>query len=171
MKQLSYPHSILEFSQQFPDEESCEEYLYQSRWPDGFICPSCGDTEFYFHKERRLFRCKSHDHQTSLTAGTIMHRSKISLQLWFWSAYLLTSETPGMSALQLKRQLGIKRYETVFNLLHKLRASMVNPFRDKIGSIIEVDETYIGGPTTGGKRGRGTRKAIAYSGDDEQLFR
>jgi len=72
----------------------------------------------------------------------------------------MTTETPGISAVQLQRQLGIKRYEVAFQLLHKLRSSMVNPFRDKIGSIVEVDDTYIGGPTTGGKRGRGTEKAI-----------
>jgi transposase-like protein len=78
----------------------------------------------------------------------------------FWTAYFLTTETPGISAVQLQRQLGIERYEVVFNMLHKLRSAMVNPERTKISGTIEVDETYIGGPTTGGKRGRGTEKAI-----------
>lgn len=160
MPQQSYPKSLFEFIQWFPNEEACEKYLYDSRWSDGFICPLCGDKEFYYHKERRLFRCKANDHQTSLTAGTIMHRSRQPLFHWFLAAYLLIAETPGISALQLQRQLGTKRYETIFNLLHKLRSSMVNPFRDKIEGIVEVDETYIGGPSTGGKRGRGTQKAI-----------
>lgn len=160
MPQLSYPKTLFEFIQWFPNEEACEQYLYKSRWPEGFICPVCGDREFYYDKKRKIFRCKSHNHQTSFTAGTVMHRSRQPLLNWFLAAYLLTSGTPGMSAIQLQRQLGVKRYETVFNLMHKLRASMVNPDREKIGNIVEVDETYIGGPTTGGKRGRGTQKAI-----------
>ena len=89
-----------------------------------------------------------------------MHGTRQPLLYWFWASYLMTTETTGISAIQLQRQLGIKRYEVAFQLLHKLRSSMVNPFRDKIGSTVEVDETYIGGPTTGGKRGRGTQKAL-----------
>jgi transposase-like protein len=89
-----------------------------------------------------------------------MHNTRMRLKTWFYAAYLLTTETPGMSAVQLQRQLGLKRYETTFNMLHKLRASMVNPFRDKIQGIVEVDETYVGGPKEGGKRGRGTKKAL-----------
>jgi len=160
MLKLIYPKNIIEFTHQFPDEESCIKYLYHSQWPEGFVCPKCGDTEYYYISTRRVLKCKANGHHTYLTAGTIMHGSRQPLLTWFWAAYFMTTETPSISAVQLQRQLGIKRYEVVFQLLHKLRASMVNPFRDKIGSIVEVDETYIGGPTTGGKRGRGTSKAI-----------
>jgi transposase-like protein len=155
-----YPQSIIEFQQWFPDEQACIDYLYKTRWPDGFKCPICGDTEAYYISSRRLFQCKSNKHQTYLTAGTVMQGTRTSLLTWFWAAYLLTTETPGISSIQLQRQLKIRFHETAFNILHKLRAAMVNPFRDKIGSVVEVDETYIGGPTTGGKRGRGTKKAI-----------
>jgi transposase-like protein len=89
-----------------------------------------------------------------------MHGTKQPLLLWFWATYLMTTGTPGISAVQLQRKLGLKRYEPVFNILHKLRASMVRHDRDKIHGTVEVDETYVGGATTGGKRGRGTRKAI-----------
>lgn len=154
-----FPKSVLEFQQWFPDEEACIKYLYESRWSDGFICPVCGDTEAYYIKTRRVFQCKANMHQTYLTAGTIMQGSRIPLMAWFWSAYLVTTVTPGISAVQIQRQLGIT-YETAFNILHKLRSSMVNPERTKISGEIEVDETYVGGPTTGGKRGRGTEKAI-----------
>ncbi len=160
MSRPDFPKSILEFQQWFPDEEACIKYLYESRWPDGFICPICGDTESYYIKTRRVFQCKTNMHQTYLTAGTVMQGSRQPLLAWFWAAYFLTTETPGISAVQLQRQLGIKRYEVVFNMLHKLRSSMVNPERIKIKGIVEVDETYVGGPTTGGKRGRGTEKAI-----------
>jgi transposase-like protein len=160
MSNSDYPHSIIEFQQRFSTEEACKQYLFKSRWPNGFVCPICGDKEFHYLHKRRVLQCKSNKHQTYLTADTVMHSTKKPLKLWLWSAYLLTTVKTGMSASQLQKQLGLKRYETAFNILHKLRASMVNPFRDKIGSLVEVDETYIGGSTTGGKRGRGTKRAI-----------
>ena len=80
-----------------------------------------------------------------------MQKSKLQLTTWFWGAFLVTSLTPGMSALQFQKMLGIKRYETAFNMLHKLRAAMVRPGRDAIGGEwpVEVDETYVGGATQG----------------------
>jgi len=85
-----------------------------------------------------------------------MHRTHTSLSIWFWAAYLVSSQTPGMSALQFQRQLGLKRYETAFQILHKLRAAMVRPDRDRIGGdfSVEVDETWVGGRTRGEGRGR-----------------
>lgn len=159
MPRPDFPKSILEFQQWFPNEEACTRYLYESRWPDGFICPICGDTEAYYITTRRAFKCKANGHQTYLTANTIMHGSHSPLTIWFWSAYFVTTVTPGISSIQLERQLGI-RHETAFNILHKLRSAMFNPERTKIKGAVEVDETYVGGPTTGGKRGRGTEKAI-----------
>ncbi len=159
MPRPDFPKSIIEFQQWFPDEEACIKYLYESRWPDGFICPICSDTEAYYIRTKRAFQCKANMHQTYLTAGTVMHGSHTPLTIWFWSAYLVATVTPGISSIQLERQLSI-RHETAFNILHKLRSAMVNPERTKIKGIIEVDETYVGGPTTGGKRGRGTEKAI-----------
>ncbi|MDA0232542.1 MAG: IS1595 family transposase [Chloroflexi bacterium] len=88
-----------------------------------------------------------------------MHRSKQPLCLWLWAAYLMVTDKRGISAVQLQKQLGIKRYETAFNMLHKLRAAMVNPDRDLLRGTVEVDETYVGGPVAGA-RGRSTTKAI-----------
>jgi len=95
----------------------------------------------------RVLRCRHCRNEISLTAGTVMHATRTPLQVWFWGAYLVTTQTPGMSALQLQRQLGIRRYETAFHLLHKLRAGMVRPDRDQIGGDwpVEVDETLVGG--------------------------
>jgi transposase-like protein len=152
-----------EFGQWFPDEEACVKYLYDSRWPDGFVCPICGDTEAYYIVSKRVFQCKANKHQTYLTAGTALHGSHTPLTDWFNAAYLVTTVTPGISAVQLQRQLDVT-YETAFNMLHKLRSAMFNPERTKIKGKVEVDETYIGGPTTGGKRGRGTEKAIVIIG-------
>lgn len=85
-----------------------------------------------------------------------MHRSHSALSVWFWASYLVTSMTPGMSAVQFQRQLGLGRYETAFQILHKLRAAMVRPHRDRIGAPfpVEMDETWIGGCTRGEGRGR-----------------
>ena len=94
---------------------------------------------------------------TGLTVGTVMERSHTPLSVWFWAAYLVASQTQGMSAVQFQRQLGLTRYETAFGILHKLRAGMVRPDQDRIGGRVgehvEVDETYVGGKTRGEGRG------------------
>jgi hypothetical protein len=102
---------------------------------------------------RRLWQCRSCRKQTSLTAGTTLHRSRLPLTTWFWATYLVASLKPGISALQLSQQLGL-RYETGWMLLHKLRRAMVNPNRDKLRGVVEVDETWIGGKQAGLKGGR-----------------
>ena len=94
-----------------------------------------------------------------------MHGTRTPLLVWFWGAYLATTHTPGLSAVQFQRQLGIKRYETAFQVLHKLRAAMVRPGRDKIGTDgwhVEVDESYVGGRTRG--EGRGTTHKVLVAG-------
>jgi len=84
-----------------------------------------------------------------------MHATRVPLQAWFMGAYLVTTQTPGMSAVQFQRQLGLARYETAFQMLHRLRAGMVRPGRDRIGTkwVVEVDETLVGGRTQGEGRG------------------
>lgn len=87
-----------------------------------------------------------------------MHRSHIPIQEWFWAAYLVATHTPGISALQLQRQLGIAKYDTAWHLLHRLRSGMVNEARGKLSGLIEADETIVGGPAKG-KKGRGVIEA------------
>lgn len=152
-----FPDSLPAFMRLFPDEAHCAAYLERVRWPDGFVCPSCGSEGDPNRISTRpeVLRCRYCRRETSLTAGTVMHRSHSPLSLWFWGAYLVSSQTPGMSALQFQRQLGMTRYETAFQMLHKLRAGMVRPERDRIGSYwpVELDETYVGGKTKGKGRG------------------
>jgi hypothetical protein len=104
-----------------------------------------------------VLTCRKCRRQTGLTVGTVMERSHTPLSIWFWAAYLVASHTPGMSAVQFQRQLGIARYETAFQILHKLRAGMVRPDRDCIGGRanehVEVDESWVGGRTRGEGRG------------------
>ena len=89
-----------------------------------------------------------------MTAGTVLHRTRTPLHLWFWAAYLVTTATPGISALQLQRQLGLKRYETSWTMLHKLRRAMVNPEREPLTGVVEVDECFVGGHEPGLRGGR-----------------
>lgn len=144
-----FPESLPDFQRLFPAEENCAAYLENVRWPEGFACPHCGwkGEPYRFENRPEVLRCRNCDRDTSLTAGTVMHRSHTPLSTWFWGAYLVSSLTPGMSAVQFQRQLGLSRYETAFQMLHKLRAGMVRPERDRIGGEwpVEIDETYIGG--------------------------
>ncbi len=149
-----FPATLPEFQKLFPDDASCERYLEEVRWPDGFVCPACkvrGEPYRFPSRSAVVLRCRACKRNASLTADTVMHSSKMPLSLWFWAAYLMTTHTPGISAVQFQRQLGIGRYETAFTMLHKLREGMVRPERDVIGGEwpVEIDEVFIGGATRG----------------------
>ena len=132
---LPFPHSLPEFQRLFPDDAACAAYLEKARWGDGFACPHCGTAGEPFHFENRpgVLRCRKCRQNTGLTVGTVMERSHTPLNVWFWAAYLVASQTPGMSAVQFQRHLGLSRYETAFQILHKLRSGMVRPNQDRIG--------------------------------------
>ena len=119
---IRYPSSS-DFS---PMMRPCAAYLEKARWGDGFACPPCGTAGEPFHFENRpgVLRCRKCRQNTGLTVGTVMERSHTPLNVWFWAAYLVASQTPGMSAVQFQRQLGLSRYETAFQILHKLRSGM-----------------------------------------------
>ena len=108
----------------FPDEDACVAYLAACRWPDGFRCPRCGEHEAFDLPRRRLWQCKACGHQTSVTAGTVMHRTRTPLLTWFWAAFWMTAPKPGLSALQLQHLLGLARYDTAWLILHTLRPAM-----------------------------------------------
>jgi ISXO2-like transposase domain/Transposase zinc-ribbon domain len=150
----SFPRTIVEFQRQFADEAACRDYLFVCRWPDGFRCPACGFDHAYELPRRFLWQCSRCHHQVSITAGTVLHKTRTPIHLWFWAAYLTSTGTPGISALQLQRQLGLKRYETAWMLLHKLRRAMVAPERSPLTGEIEVDDAYIGGTDSGRRGGR-----------------
>lgn len=154
VSRLDPPKNLIEFSRRFASEKSCEEYLFIVRYPAGFICPKCGNGRGWFLQGKRLIECPN-GHKISLTSGTVMHRTKQDLVTWFHAAYLLTTLTPGFSALQFQRQLGLSRYETAFNMFHKLRAALVVPGREPLHGEVEIDEAYVGGVEKG-RPGRGS---------------
>lgn len=154
MARPEFPQTVQEFQQRFSTEDACRQRLFQCRWPEGFVCPRCSWREYFRHPHRHLTQCKACGYQVSVTAGTVMHRTRTPLTTWFWAAFLVSTHTPGFSAAQFQRYAGIRNYKVAFHLLHKLRAAMVRPAGDKLRGLVEVDETYIGGPQEG-KRGRG----------------
>ena len=140
----AFPRSLIEFQQRFPDEAACVEYLFKARWPDGFVCPGCGTSRAWALQTKPwTWECTGCHRQTSVTAGTIMHHSKLPLTLWFWAAYLMATHSNGISALQLQHQLALGSYKTAWLLCAKLRASMVAPERNPLSGLVEVDETEI----------------------------
>lgn len=151
---LNYPLSVKEFREKFATEEACISYLKQCRWPDGFVCPHCEGAKHWYLSKRKLWVCQKCRKETSVTAGTLMHRSHIPIQEWFWAAYLVSTITPGISATQLQRQLGVGAYQTAWFMLKRLRKGMVNESRSLLSGLIEADETFIGGVVKG-KKGRG----------------
>ena len=149
MARPAFPKSLLQFQSKFATEEACQQYLAACRWPDGFVCPRCGHRHAYDMEKQRLRQCAACRHQVSLTSGTVLHNTRTPLMVWFWAAYLMTTDKRGVSAALLQRQLGLSRYETAWMMLHKLRRAMVNAAREPLHGEVEVDDTWIGGPQAG----------------------
>jgi len=149
----NYPQNALEFEQWFATEEACRDYLWQLRYPNGFVCPRCGGAEAW-KMETGLYWCKICDYQASVTAGTIFQGTRKPLKVWFHAIWYVVNQKQGGSALGLQRVLGLGSYRTAWTWMHKLRVAMVRPGRDRLAGIVEVDETYVGGKRSG-KKGRG----------------
>jgi transposase-like protein len=115
---LGAPRSFIEFQHRFDGDSACAAYLYAVRWPDGYCCPACGHTKAWPNRRKRfIYECAACRRQTSVTSGTVRHSSKLPLTLWLWAAYLAASHSNGLSALQLKSQLGPGSYKTAWLLL------------------------------------------------------
>lgn len=160
-----------DFHTQFATEEDCRKYLFQERFPKGFVCPKCGNEEYYYLKTRHSCQCKNCRRLTSVTAGTVMHRTHLPLTVWFWAIYLCATDKRGISAKGLSRQLKLS-YESAWYLLVRIRSAMHD--RDQnylLKGIIEMDETYLGASKRGKKRGRGTERkkmAVMVSKDENE---
>lgn len=155
--------SVPEFLQDYGTEEQCKQALEQWRWPQGFVCPSCRQAgKPVGLRTRALLQCRHCHHQASLIAGTIFEATKLPLRTWFLAMFLLTQSKNGISALELKRHLGVS-YLTAWRVKHKLLQVMQE--RDDqtpLSGVIEVDDAYWGGEHHGGKRGRGSPNKVAF---------
>src|SRR5436190_7920930 len=138
------PGSLPEFEAQFPDDAACARWLFGKRWPDGFRRPGCGHAKGWeLGRGTLLVECARCRRQTSVTAGTVLHRSHLPLELWFLAAWLVATHKNGMSARQLGLQLGLGSYKSAWLLLRKLRRAMVDPEREPLAGGVEVDESSL----------------------------
>lgn len=149
----SFPDNEIEFDEMFSTESQCIDYLFNLRWKGSFQCSHCGGLE-YWKSKRALYICKSCEHQHSITAGTIFHKTRKPLKHWFKAIWKFTSTKSGISATNLGRLLGLS-YPTAWTWLQKLKRCTINPEREKLSGTVEVDEFYLGGKHAG-KQGRGS---------------
>ncbi len=156
-----FPTSLIDFQRRFLDEAACAAWLFEARWPAGFRCPACAHEKGWPHGGKPFtYECAACGKQTSITAGTIMHGSKLSLTVWFWAAYLMATHSNGISALQLQSQLSLGSYKSAWLLCAKLRRAMVAPGRALLSGVAEVDETELplrgkDDPVSGSMRAKG----------------
>jgi len=158
------PISYVDFTTSFNTEEKCREHMFNIRWPNGFECPKCKNQKYYPIKRGNLYQCAACNYQASVTAGTVMDRSRIPLVKWFWAIYMVSTDKRGCSATVLTNKLNIS-YKTAWYLLKRIQTAMMEHDWDYILSgTVEVDDVFFGAADDGGKRGRGTDKAQVIVG-------
>lgn len=165
-----YPGTWEQFLDWFSDERDCLNFLEQLRWPDGFVCPGCGVQQQPFQASRNRLICRACRQQCSVTAGTIFSKTRTSLRSWFAAVWYITSQKHGVSALGMQRVLGLGSYQTAWTMLHRLRRAMVRDDRNRLSGIVEVDETFIGGPDErfGRKRAETNKKTLKNRPDSHK---
>lgn len=135
---------LLDFYKKFPNEESCEVHLRNLREKEGVVCCKCGCTHQYWDRSRKSWHCSKCGHETKLTAGTVMHGSKLPLMYWFTAMHLMTATKKTFSALEMQRQLGHKRYQPIWEMMHKQHSVMgKRDDRYKLQKMVELDEAFF----------------------------
>ena len=157
-------YSLPELQNKYGTEADCEKALFHLKWKNGFVCSKCSNTDYYTIGTRRLhlYQCKHCGHQETVTTGTIMQNSKLSLTIWFPALYFIAQNKDGISEMSLAKYIGVT-LKTAWALLHKVRKAMGS--RDsmyKLGGNIEMDEAFFGGNKEG-KRGRGSENKVTVA--------
>jgi len=162
MIQFQHGYSLAQLTQDYGTHHQCQEALFQWRWPTGFVCPACGSKSYCRLKTRPVCQCNHCHHQTSVTSGTIFANTKLPLNIWFLGIYLVTQSKNGVSALSLKRQLGVS-YPTAWMMKHKiLQVMMERDNSQPLSGQIQLDDAYYGGELRGGKPGRGSANKVPF---------
>lgn len=173
---MSDPLNLSTIDRHFSDEAEAYKLIESLRWPEGPVCPHCGSINHAYYlaprngerttrkgtvSSRRLWKCAECRKQFSVLVGTIFEDSRIPMAKWLQALYLLCAAKNGMSAHELHRMVGIT-YKSAWFMAHRIRYAMTkNPLADKLGGIVEADETYVGGMRPGGGRGRSTKDKAA----------
>ena len=157
--------SMPEFLQRYGTEAQCEQALVAARWPAGYACPACGHKHArttFVRLGRRYWQCAGCQHQCSVTSGTVFDSTKLPLTIWFLAMQLLTQAKNNVSALELKRQIGVC-YRTAWLLKHKvLEAMRLAESGRQLTGRVEIDDAYLGGQRSGGKAGRGSENKVPF---------
>lgn len=156
--------NIINFINRFPDEASCVEYIKQQRIQQGISCKRCGCTKHYWLENKKSFQCSSCGFRTSIKSGTVIENSNLPIRMWLMAINFITETKKGFSAIELQRQLGLKRYEPVFRMYHKIRVVMgKRDDRYVLEDMVEYDEAFVEKATKAKvkdklKRGRGSQR-------------
>jgi len=153
MKAIDAPATLLEFQKAFATDRACERALVGWRWPEGFRCPRCGGCEARRLRTRPVYQCRRCRRQTSVTAGTMFHGSRVPLRKWFWAILLVARHKTSISALQLQKDLKVA-YNTAWFMLQRIRSSFDESLAWPLKGKVEVDETLIGAKGKGDKPGK-----------------
>jgi ISXO2-like transposase domain/Transposase zinc-ribbon domain len=154
--------NLLEFQERFSDEDSCELYLIQWRWPAGYVCEACGSKEAWYMSARRSFECRYCHHQRSMTADTMFHASHTSLQEWFLALYLVTESKKGISALELAHHLGMKDSRRAARMKKRIQEAMTSRNEQYLlNGFVELDEAVFI------ENGENTNVLVAVSLEEE----
>ena len=140
-----FPKTATEFERRFATEEDCRAYWIEARWGGKPACARCGSTYVWPIRDGTTFECRDCDHQTSLTAGTLLEKTRKPLKMWFRAVFEISTRRTGISAMDLMRIMGFGSYKTAWTWLHKLRAALVRPEREPLGPFVQMDEALVGG--------------------------
>src|SRR5512134_2636442 len=140
-----FPKTATEFEARFATEEDCRAYWIAARWGGEPACARCGSTYVWTIRDGTTFECRDCDHQTSLTAGTLLEKTHKPLKVWFRAIFEISTRRTGISAKDLQRIMGFGSYKTAWSWLHKLRAAMVRSTSEPLGPFVQVDEALVGG--------------------------
>jgi transposase-like protein len=140
-----FPRTATEFEKRFATEEDCRAYWIEARWGGKPACARCGSTRVWTIRSGTTFECADCDHQTSLTAGTLLEKTRKPLKMWFRAVFEISTRRTGISAMDLMRIMGFGSYKTAWAWLHKLRAALVRPEREPLGPFVQMDEALVGG--------------------------
>jgi hypothetical protein len=141
--------TVAQFEKAFPDEEACKAYLVARRWPNGVKCPRCGADASELKGNPFHWQCYNcapvTSYRFSHIAGTIFENTNKPLRDWYRVTHMMLVSKKGMSALQIMRTMGFGSYKTAWYMCHRIRVALVEMDMDKLGGIVEVDETFVGG--------------------------
>ena len=140
-----FPKTAQEFEARFATEADCRDYWVEARWGGKPACARCASARVWTMSDGFRFECAECGHQTSLTSGTLLEKTRKPFKTWFRAIFEITVRRNGISAKDLQRMLGFGSYKTAWSWLHKLRASMVRSDSEPLGPFVEIDETLVGG--------------------------